>query len=305
MWQRLTDKIEKIVNLLLETFKNNKSIFYYVVPIVSVLGLVFFVNSKTIFSSNEDIKIRSTPLNEMQTTDSLNARILSRKYNPITKTVEFIIYTEDSNNIDKKDLKFELREQENPNLVIPSRYQKIDSNYYVVLAKVKKNWGVLSLSFGYESNDSYSVNTSLEDIDIDDLDKPTKSKDSLVSVVRIYSDINNIKKASFLTEKKKNKYITEIMDLEIEFINQSIEKLNKQIEEDDSNIEGATNKISELRNDIKYQTASEKTNTEANINKLNNLISSTRTTGNERVKKVKELKEKISKLEQKKKDFGL
>lgn len=305
MWKILKDNITKIINNILEHIKNTKSIFYYVVPIVSVLGLVFFVNSKTIFSSNEDIKIRSTPLNEVQTTDSLNAKILSRKYNPITKTVEFIIYTEDSNNIDKKDLKFELREQENPNLVIPTRYQRIDSNYYVVLSKVRKNWGVLSLSLGYESEDSYSANSSLEDIDIENLDKPSKSKDSLVSIIRIYSDINNIQKASFLTEKKKNKYISEIMDLEIGFINQTIEKLNKQIDEDNENIKGAESKISELRNDKKYQTDSEKITTETNIEKLKNLISSTKSIGDERVAKVKELKEKISKLEKKKSDFGL
>lgn len=198
-----------------------------------------------------------------------------------------------------------MREQENPNMVIPTRYQRIDSNYYVVLSKVRKNWGVLSLSLGYESEDSYSANSSLEDIDIEDLDKPSKSKDSLVSIIRIYSDINNIQKASFLTEKKKNKYISEIMDLEIGFINQTIEKLNKQIDEDNENIKGAESKISELRNDKKYQTDSEKITTETNIEKLKNLISSTKSIGDERVAKVKELKEKISKLEKKKSDFGL
>ena len=162
----LKENIEKIINVVSEKLKTNKSIFYYVVPIISVLGLLFFINSKAMFSNSGDMKIRSTPLNEIQTTGSLNAKILSRKYNPITKTVEFIIYTDDSNNIDKKDLKFELREQESPNVVIPTRYQKIDSNYYVILAKVKKHWNVLSLSFGYESSDNSSVNEDLEDIDI-------------------------------------------------------------------------------------------------------------------------------------------
>lgn len=146
--------------------------------------------------------------------------------------VEFIIYTDDSNNIDKKDLKFELREQSNPRNIIPTRYQKIDSNYYVVLAKVKKSWNVLSLSLGYESSDSSTSNEDLEDINIDNLDTETKDKKSLVSVIRIYSDINDIKRSSFLSEKKKNKYISQIMDLEIEFINKDIDKLNNQVEKD-------------------------------------------------------------------------
>ena len=301
----LKENIEKIINVVSEKLKTNKSIFYYVIPIISILGLLFFVNSKAIFSNSGDIKIRSTPLNEIQTTGSLNAKILSRKYNPITKTVEFIIYTDDSNNIDKKDLKFELREQESPNVVIPPRYQKIDSNYYVILAKVKKHWNVLSLSFGYESSDNSSVNEDLEDIDIDNLDTSTKDKKSLVSIVRIYSDINDIKRSSFLTEKKKGKYISEIMDLEIDFINKDIDKLNKKIEEDNLKIKDAECKILELKNSIKYQTESEKNTTETNITKLKNLINSTKDLGDKRVDRVKELKEKITKLEQKKRDFGV
>lgn len=304
MLQILKDHIEKIVSLVVETFKTNKSIFYYIIPIISILGLLFFVNSKAIFNDNE-IEVRSTPLNKFQTSDSLQAKILSRKYNPLTKTVEFILYTEDSNNISKKDLKFELREQENPKKIIPTRYQKIDSNYYVVLAKVSRHWNVLSLSFGYENDDSFSSNEDLNDIDIDNLDSSNSDKNSLISVIRIYSDVNDIKKSSFLSEKKKNKYVTEIMDLEIDFINKDIDKLNDEIEKDNSKIKDAESKILELKNDVKYQTESEKNTTNSNINKLKTLISSTKDLGDKRVDKVKELKEKINKLEQKKRDFGV
>lgn len=304
MLQKLKDLIEKIINLILETFKTNKSLFYYAIPIIFILGLLFFINSKTIFKDNS-IEVRSTPLNQFQTSETLQAKILSRKFNPLTKTVEFIIYTDDSNNIDKKDLKFELREQDNPRKVIPTRYQKIDSNYYVVLAKVSKHWDVLSLSFGYENSENLTPNEDIENIDIDNLDISNDDKKPLVSVIRIYSDINDIKKSSFLTEKKKNKYISEIMDLEIEFINKDIDKLNNQVEEDNSKIKDAESKILELKNDMKYQTESEKNTTNANINKLKSLIDTTKNLGDKRVDSVKELKEKIKKLEQKKSDFGV
>lgn len=304
MLQRLRDHIEKIVSLIIEIFKTNKSLSYYVIPIISILGLLFFFNSKTIFEDNS-IKVRSTPLNQIQTSDSLQAKILSRKYNPITKTVEFILYTDDSNNIDKKDLKFELREQDNPRKLISTRYQKIDANYYVVLAKVSKHWNVLSLSFGYENTEDLTLNEDLEDIDIDSLDSSNNDKKSLSSVIRIYSDINDIKNSSFLTEKKKNKYISEIMDLEIEFINKDIDKLNNQVDEYNSKLKDAENKILELKNDMKYQTESERNTTNSNINKLKSLIGSTKDLGDKSVSNIKELKEKIRKLEQKKRDFGV
>ncbi|WP_270647615.1 hypothetical protein [Paeniclostridium hominis] len=301
---KFKDVIEKTINFSLEKATTNKSIFYYVIPIIFILGLVFFVNSKLLFSKEGAI-IRSTPLNEMQISSSLKAKILSRKYNPITKTVEFIIYTEDSNNIEQKPLKFELREQQNPNMLIPTRYQKIDNNYYVVLSKVKKNWEVLSLSFGYENSEVNPIpSEDLEDIDVSNFDTYSNDKNSLVSVIRIYSDSDDIETHTFLTEHKRSKYISEITDLEVGFINEDIEKLNKKIDEDTSKIKDAENKILELKSDKKYQTESEQNATEASITKLKNLISSTQNLGEDRVKKVKELKDKITKLEQKKRDYG-
>lgn len=301
--EKIKENINKLINTLLEKLKSNSSIFYYMIPIIFIVGLVFFINSKSMFS-DEGAKIRSTPLNQMQTTGSLNAKIISRKYNPFTKTIEFIIYTDDSNNIGQQELQFELREQENPNLVIPTRYQKLDGNYYVVLSKVKKDWDVLSLSLGYENDINTSINEDIENIDIENIDKSTDEK-SLISVIRIYSDADDIKRSTFLTEKKKSKYISEIMDLEIEFIKNDIDKLNTKIDEDNTKIKDAENKILELKNDIKYQTESEKNTTDSNITKLKTLISSTKGLGDKKVEKVKEFKEKITKLEQKKKDFGI
>ena len=79
----------------------------------------------------------------------------------------------------------------------------------------------------------------------------------------------------------------------------------EKIDEDTSKIKDAENKILELKSDKKYQTESEQNATEASITKLKNLISSTRNLGEDRVKKVKELKDKITKLELKKRDYGV
>lgn len=297
------ENIRKHINELTKKFNSNSSSLYYIIPVIFILGLVFFINSKSIFS-DEGAKIRSTNLNEIQTTGSLNAKIISRKYNPITKTMELIIYAEDSNNIEQKELQFELREQKNPNIVIPTRYQKIDNNYYVVLSKVKKDWEVVSLSLGYENEIHTSKDEDIENIDIENIDKTTNKK-SLISVVRIYSDSDDIQRSSFLSEKKKNEYISEVLDIEVDFINKDIEKLNAKIDDDNSKIKDAENKILELKNDKKYQTESEKNTTDTNITRLKSLISSARTTGEQNVEKVKELKEKINKLQQKKRDFGI
>lgn len=295
--------IDKIINEI----QSNSSIFYYCITAILVFGLLFFISSKSIFDkSGEDI--RSTNLNEFQTNNTLKAKLISRQYNPISKMAEFIIYAEDTQNFDSKELVFELREQQSPNLRIENRYQKIDDNYYVVLAKVPKKWKVLSLSIGYKSS---LDNTGLDSINldnIDDIDNPNNNNQSsnipLKSVVRIYSDTNDITHNSFLKEKKSINYFSEIMDLEIEFVKKEIEKLNSNIELDNSKIKDAEDKIIDLKNQKKYQTESEQNTTDTNITKLKSMIATSKSTVGKKVDTVVELQEKISKLKQKRNDFG-
>lgn len=304
MFNYFKDFLEKIIYYIQENIKTNKSLVYYIIPIVTIIGLMFFINSKTIFNDN-NIKIRNTPLNEYVTTDHLKAKIISRKYNPILKTVEFIIWVNDDTSSCKDSINFELREQSNPRNKIPVRFQKIDSNYYVILSKVPKKWKVLSLSIGYENNDINTSNLGLDDINLDEIDSSKTLDKPLKSIVRIYTDAKEITKSSFMLEKKKNKYISEIMDLEIELIQSEISKLEKLIDKDNSKIKDTDSKILELKSNMKYQTESEKNNTNSNINRLKSLIETTQNLGEKRLNDIKELKDKIKKLEQKKRDFGI
>ena len=137
----MLEKLELYIDNLRQYFKENTSALYYFISGFAVLGMMFFIFSNTLYSNNNK-EIRSTTINEIQKNNTLNAKIISRKYNPLTKMVEFIIHADDIGNIDNKELKFELREQQNPSQIIETRYQNIDNNYYVIFAKVPKNWKV-------------------------------------------------------------------------------------------------------------------------------------------------------------------
>lgn len=217
--------------------------------------------------------------------------------------VEFIIHADDIGNIDNKELKFELREQQNPSQIIETRYQNIDNNYYVIFAKVPKNWKVLSLSMGYQND----ILNAIDDEDLenkkDENNNKSTYKSSLLSVVRIYSDREDIKEDSFLKEKTSAKYFEEIIDIEVSFLSENIKEFNSTLDKEYKKISDAKSKISELESDKKYQTESEQNQTDSNINKLNSLINSSNSTIENTTKSIKELEEKIEKLREKKEDF--
>lgn len=298
-------KFETLRQNILDKTQSNKSIFYYCIVAISVFGLLFFISSKTIFDKDHK-DIRSTNLNEFQTNDTLKAKILSRKYSPLSKTVEFIIYVEDANQLNPDNLVIELREQQSPNLKIENRYQVVNKNYYIVFAKVPKNWKVLSLALGYK-DDLY--NPELDTIQIENEEKNEEEKEReennppLKSIVRIYSDANDIKHDSLMKERRNIEYFSEIMDLEISFIKEEIENLNEKLKKYNSKRKETEQKIMDLRSDIKYKTESEKIATDTDISKLQNTITTLNDLADKDIEKIKESEDKIVKLEQKRKDF--
>ena len=128
-------------------------------------------------------------------------------------------------------------------------------------------------------------------------------KSTLLSVVRIYSDRDDIKEDSLLKEKKSDKYFEEIIDIEIDFLSENIKEFSSILDGEYKTISDAKSKINELESDKKYQTESEQNQTDINISKLNSLINSSNSTIENTTKSIKELEEKIKKLEEKRKDF--
>ena len=277
------ERITLFIKNIFEKLRDNTSFFYYSIAFIFVLGFLFFTNSNALF--NKDENVRSTNLNEIQSSNGLSAKILSRKYNNLSKEVEFILYVNDQTNFDGKELVFQLREQNNPRELIETRYKKIDKDYYVVFAKVPKNWTVLSLSLGYEENNNLDY--------YNELDTNINSSDPLISTIRIYSDINDIKVSSLNKEVSSEKYFEEIMSLEIKNLNNKIDELNTKINSENEKINDAKIKISELEDDKKYQTESEQNLTDSNIGKLEGVIHNAKKIIEDKSKEVKELEEKI------------
>ena len=156
---------------------------------------------------------------------------------------------------------------------------------------------------GYQND----ILNAIDDEDLenkqDENNNKSTYKSSLLSVVRIYSDREDIKEDSFLKEKTSAKYFEEIIDIEVSFLSENIKEFNSTLDKEYKKISDAKSKISELESDKKYQTESEQNQTDSNINKLNSLINSSNSTIENTTKSIKELEEKIEKLREKKEDF--
>ncbi|MGL5751917.1 MAG: hypothetical protein ACRCXT_15405 [Paraclostridium sp.] len=268
-------KLNMLFKDIQEKLKDNTSFFYYLFLIFCVVGFLFFTNSGTLL--NEKTELRSTQLNEIQTSNTLSAKILSRKYNSLSKTVEFIVWSDDQVNFDNKELTFELREQNKPSEIIETRFKQIDKNYYIIFAEVPKNWSVLSLSLGYKNIGEFDEN----------------NKSELSSIIRIYSNIDDIKSNSLMSEKSSEKYFDEIINLEIKYLNEKIALIDKENKTENEKINDAEIKITELESDKKFQTESEQNQTDSNISKLKNIKSTSENLLKENERLKKEYKNKI------------
>lgn len=256
-------------------FEKNKSIPYYFLTSIFIVGVLFFLSSNIIF--NKEISLINTEINKEITSSGLNVTLKDRQYNSESGLVQFTLKTKNQNLNGKIALDFEIREKNNPTEIIPCKVIKITNSDYIITTKIDKKWDALSLTV---------------------IDKNTSG-----SYVKIYSDIREITINNELKEKGLNEYTVEIIDNEIKDIHREIEEINKLISNKNSNISSLEDNINTLEADKKYQTESEIETTENTIQSNKSSIEQLKNEIKIESEKSKEYEEKIKKLEEKKKNF--
>lgn len=108
--------------------------------------------------------------------------------------------------IQNMKLDFGIREKSNPTEKIEVKKRQLDSKNYVVIAKVPKNWTVLSVAVGDQSLNIEGKETDLFQS----------------SATRFYSNINNINKDYKLKEKTTNEYLADTSENEIKIVDKEI-----------------------------------------------------------------------------------
>lgn len=272
------ENIQAKVDDIKKKFDKNKSIRYYFLASICVIGVLFFLSSNILF--NKEMSLMSTEINKEIPLNSVVVTLKDRQYNNENGLVQFTIKVKNQSLNEKVNLDFEVREKTNPTQIIPSKVTKITNSDYIITTKVARKWEALSLTV---------------------LDKNTdgESKGS----VKLYSDVRDININTDLKEKGINEYTVEVIENEIKDIQKEIEAINTVISDKNSKINLFKENITTLENDKEYQTESELEATENTINSNQSSIVQLESEIKIESEKCKEYEEKIKKLEEKMKNY--
>ena len=271
------DEIQEKVDIVKRKIEKNKTIPYYFLASIFVLGALFFFSSNLLF--NKELNLITTEINQEMYLNNISFSIKDRKYNPNNGLVQFTIKLKENSSNSDLDLDFNIREKNNPTEIIPCEVVQITYSDYIVTTEISGTWEALSLTI------------------------KEKSEVSDNKYVKFYSDIRDIKIDDTLKKKSRNEYTKEVIDNEINDIKSKIEELNLDISDKKSEIEDINKKINLLEEDKKYQTESEIEVTENTISSNKTSIGNLENGIRKNENSIKELEEKINKLEEKKQDY--
>lgn len=272
------EKIQLKVDKIKSKIENNRTLPYYILTSICVIGVIFFLSSNLIF--NKELSSISTELNKEISFDSVGFELKDRKYNPDNGLVQFTLKVKNPNINNKIDLSIELREKTKPTEIVPSTVVQVTNSDYIVYANVNYKWKAISLTIKTKE-DIENVSTGL----------------------KLYSDIKDITIDDKLVEKNRNEYTIEIIGNEIKDIKSEIERLNKIIEDKNSNNNSLLESMNNIESEMKYQTESEIEVSKSTIQSQKSNIENSKNEIENINKNIEELEEKIIKLEEKKKDF--
>ena len=272
------DKIQKKVDEISSKVEKNKTISYYFLTSIFVIGVLFFLSSNALF--NKEISLISTEINQEIYLNSNGFSIKERRYNPENGLVQFTLNLKCNSSNNKLNFDFEVREKNNPTEIIPCEVVQVTYNDYIIVVQVKSKWEALSLTI-----------------------KEKKDTESNTKFIKLYSDIRDIEIDKELKVKSANEYTLEVIDNEIEDIKSKMNEISSSINDKKVEIENLNTNIEMLKEEIKYQTESEIKVTESSISNSITTIANKENEIKRAEEKTIELEEKIKKLEEKKTGF--
>lgn len=282
----------------------------YFIVIAVFIAFIFFLSSKTIVPSSEPLK--STPLNEVQKKENLSITLIDRQYNPKSGLVRFFIKIENKDSKTYFNLDSVLREKSDPIKDIKTYNFKLDNEYYSIFAKIpNKDWSVLSLSIGNKSTDT-TDNIDVESIintesSSNESQKEFETNEDIINsldYIKFYSDRRDIKENKKLKENSVAENLSDVSEIEIKNLKEKIKTIDENIKKININVSNLEETNKELDASKKYKTETELAITDTDINSNNSQIKALKEKENQLLNSKKEITDKISKLDMKKKDLG-
>ncbi|CAI8821599.1 DUF4097 domain-containing protein [Bacillus sp. IT-79MI2] len=223
--------------------------------------------------------------------------IEKRAYDPASHTIEMFLHVEGG---DGEKYQFQAQEKANPNLQLPVKvvYQD-DENMVVQVKELSPKWQAVALDVFEKNNRDVTVETKQKAEGENETSKEDEKQTFLKS---FFSDQKKTEIEEGISQKNKGAYAKVFIGMEQKILKEKVKQYDEVMKQETSKQTEWQKQIIEWKNDSKYQTETEKMETDAKINSKETNISQSK----EKVELYKweqeQVKEKIKKLDEKAKD---
>lgn len=280
MKKEFLDKCTDKINKFKKSYNKNKSIKIKGMSIILTLILMFFLSSNFLF--NRDFNVKSTELNKQFSINNIDIQLVNREYNSGTGLVELMLKVKNKNLAQNDNLEFAVNEKHDPSKIYKPNIIKVSDDEYVVYSKLPLKWEAMCLKV---------TNKNI-------VDSTTNN------YIKLYSSVNDTILNDNLVEENKVQCSIQFINLDINELNKEINNLNENIKKNNDYIEKINSNINDLEANKKYRTDEENKDAMTEISSNKTLIEEKKRDNEELNNEVKEYKERISKLEQKKVDLS-
>ncbi|PFY94810.1 hypothetical protein [Bacillus pseudomycoides] len=223
--------------------------------------------------------------------------IEKRAYDPASHTIEMFLHVEGG---DGEHYQFQAQEKANPNLQLPVKvvYQD-DKNLVVQVKELSSKWQAVALDVFEKNNRDVTVETKQKN---EGENETSKEDDKQTFLKSFFSDQKKTEIEEGISQKSKGAYAKVFIGMEQKILKEKVKQYDEVMKQENSKQTQWQEQITEWKNDSKYQTETEKMETDAKINSKETNISQSK----EKVELYKweqgQVKEKIKKLDEKAKD---
>lgn len=220
--------------------------------------------------------------------------IEKRAYDPASHTIEMFLHVEGG---DGEKYQFQAQEKANPNLQLPVKvvYQD-DENMVVQVKELSPKWQAVALDVFEKNNQDVTLETNKEE------NGTSKEDEKQTFLKSFFSDQKKTEIEEGISQKSKGSYAKVFIGMEQKILKDKVKQYDEVMKQEISKQTEWQKQITEWKNDSKYQTETEKMETDAKINSKETNISQSK----EKVELYKweqgQVKEKIKKLDEKAKD---
>lgn len=276
--------------------RRKKSWIYGLIVGFMLVGFFLFFTSKLYLPYEEPVY--HTELKKpVALFGSRTMTVERRAYDPASHTIEMFLHVDGG---DGEQYQFQAQEKANPNLQLPVKvvYQD-DENIVVQVKELSLKWQAVALDVFEKNNRDVTLETKQKN---EEEIETSKEDDKQTFLKSFFSDQNKTDVEEGISQKSKGSYAKVFIGIEQKTLKEKVKQYDAMMKQEASKQTQWQEKIREWKNDSKYQTETEKMETDAKINSKETNISQSK----EKVELYKweqgQVKEKIKKLDEKAKD---